>query len=41
MKIVNYLMRLLLAILVVSFIGKPDRPVLYLIGDSTVRNGDG
>lgn len=41
MKIVNFLLTVLLTISVVSFTGKSKRPVLYLIGDSTVRNGDG
>jgi lysophospholipase L1-like esterase len=41
MKIVNCLLTVLLTISVVSFSGKSKRPVLYLIGDSTVRNGDG
>jgi len=41
MKIVNCLLTVLLTISVVSFTGKSKRPVLYLIGDSTVRNGDG
>jgi rhamnogalacturonan acetylesterase len=41
MKIVNCLLTVLLTISVVSFTGKSKRPVMYLIGDSTVRNGDG
>lgn len=41
MKIVNCLLTVILTISVVSFTGKSKRPVLYLIGDSTVRNGDG
>lgn len=41
MKIVNCLLTVMLTISVVSFTGKSKRPVLYLIGDSTVRNGDG
>jgi rhamnogalacturonan acetylesterase len=41
MKIVNLMVLALLLITVVAFIGKPERPVLYVIGDSTVRNGDG
>lgn len=41
MKIVKLLFFLLLISYLFSFIIPDDRPVLYIIGDSTVKNGDG
>lgn len=32
---------LIVAIISIAFVSKKEKPVLYIIGDSTVRNGDG